>query len=54
MIIKNSLCISAMKQVLNAVRMNWIFGFHIIRPQNGLWINEDIEKYAEPVMYEIF
>ena len=32
----------------------WTYRFHIVRNGYELWINEDIESYSDPVMYEIF
>lgn len=31
----------------------WIYRFHIIR-NNSLWIDENLEAYNEPIMYERF
>lgn len=32
----------------------WTFRFHIVREGESLWISEDIEKFSQPVMYDIF
>ena len=33
---------------------SWTFSFHIVRDDCELWINEDVDSYNNPVMYEIF
>lgn len=30
------------------------YRFHLVREDEGLWISEDLEKFAQPIMYEIF
>lgn len=32
----------------------WTFRFHIVREGEPLWISEDIEKFSQPIMYDIF
>ncbi|MDE6732194.1 MAG: hypothetical protein K2J77_04890 [Oscillospiraceae bacterium] len=31
----------------------WTYRFHIVR-EGGLWISEDLEKFAQPVIYDVF
>ncbi len=32
----------------------WTYRFHIVREGEPLWISEDLEKFSQPVLYEIF
>lgn len=32
----------------------WTYRFHIVREDEPLWISEDLEKFAQPVMYDVF
>lgn len=32
----------------------WSYRFHIVREGEPLWISEDLEKFAQPIMYDIF
>lgn len=31
----------------------WTFRFHIVREGEPLWISEDLEKFSQPILYEI-
>ncbi len=31
----------------------WTYRFHIVR-EDGLWISEDLEKFAQPIVYDVF
>lgn len=35
-------------------KSNWVFRFHIVRAKDGLWIDENIEGYNVPIIYDIF
>lgn len=32
----------------------WTYRFHIVREGKPLWISEDLERFSQPVLYEIF
>lgn len=32
----------------------WTYRFHIVREGEPLWISEDLEKFGQPIMYELF
>lgn len=32
----------------------WTYRFHIVRAGEPLWISEDLEKFSQPIMYDIF
>lgn len=32
----------------------WTYRFHIVREGEPLWISEDLEKFSQPIMYDIF
>lgn len=32
----------------------WTYRFHIVREGEPLWISEDLERFGQPMMYEIF
>ncbi len=32
----------------------WTYRFHIVREGEPLWISEDLGKFSQPVLYEIF
>lgn len=32
----------------------WTYRFHIVREGEPLWISEDLEKFAQPIMYDVF
>ena len=40
--------------VLSEDNGRWTFRFHIVREGEPLWISEDIEKFSQPVMYDVF
>ncbi len=31
----------------------WTYRFHIVR-EGGLWISEDLERFAQPIVYDVF
>lgn len=39
--------------VLSEDNGRWTFRFHIVREGEPLWISEDIEKFSQPVLYDI-
>lgn len=40
--------------VMSADEGRFTYRFHLVRESEGLWISEDLEKFAQPIMYEIF
>lgn len=32
----------------------WTYRFHIVREGEPLWISEDLEKFAQPIVYDIY
>lgn len=32
----------------------WTYRFHIVREGEPLWISEDLEKFSQPIMYDVF
>lgn len=32
----------------------WTYRFHIVREGEALWINEDLERFSQPIMYDVF
>lgn len=32
----------------------WTYRFHIVREGEPLWINEDLERFSQPIMYDVF
>lgn len=40
--------------ILSEDNGRWTYRFHIVREGEPLWISEDLEKFAQPIMYDIF
>lgn len=32
----------------------WTYRFHIVREGESLWISEDLERFSQPIMYDVF
>lgn len=40
--------------ILSEDNGRWTYRFHIVHDGEPLWISEDLEKFAQPIMYDIF
>lgn len=40
--------------ILSEDNGHWTFRFHIVRDGASLWLSEDLEKFDQPIMYDIF
>lgn len=48
------ICPERMCSIMSEDNGRYTYRFHIVRKGEPLWISEDLEKYAQPIMYKIF
>lgn len=49
-----AVCPQKMCSIMSEDEGRWTFRFHIVREGEPLWISEDLEKFSQPILYEIF
>lgn len=48
------MCSQKMCSVMSEDDGRWTFRFHIVREGEPLWISEDLERFSQPILYELF